>query len=38
MRVRHVLISYWFVSTAGVGWRDREPAYLYSLRAVEEAS
>ena len=25
MRVRHVLISYWFVSTAGVGWRDRNP-------------
>ena len=25
MRVHHVLISYWFVSTAGVGWRDRNP-------------
>ena len=25
MRVRHVLISYRFVSTAGVGGRDRNP-------------
>jgi hypothetical protein len=25
MRVRHVLIRIGFVSTAGVGWRDRNP-------------
>jgi hypothetical protein len=38
MKLSHVLISYRVRLDGGRRWAKSQPAYRYSLRAVEEAS